>query len=311
MRETSLLRRTFLGLGIVELAGCCGSRWSGDPAMMDALANYSRKSGLGVGLLGSGVVYARSLVESEDRSDIVLPGGATSGGPAILIDWGRALASSLGGMLRVVDLHGDFIGEVEREINLYGCVLDRMRRRVLFWGSSRSRQTEFGLHLGDLSTGEVRTISEWRIDPSAPSPSFTASFFPGNIPVIRICKGFDNYFVGTDGRVVEKRSWRLELTGASPDGKFVAGRQPNGRLGIIDVAQGTVSDTDIPILGRSTWDPSSRYILTLTPSHSMPLCAPTHLLIADAVTRKTVRLTPIVVDERYHPYEWILRPERS
>jgi len=306
-------RQNLRGLSFVQLTlfvigsfGCHGPT-TGDIDLMARLARQSGEQRLGVALLGTGAINVIWPLNPPVRRIVQIGDKSIGGRPALLVDWGRALAVQDIGKWRVMDLHGNVIVETERNVNGIGAVLQRENARLLFWGG-KYRTAVTGVYLGDLRTHHVRTVQEWVIDSNHGDPALSASFTGANGSSIRICRGFENYVLDFDGSVVEGLALDLEETAESPDGRFVVGRQRSGTLLVVESTTRKTWDTGIASLGPSKWDPSSQYVLCVTLTHAPFWMAQTSITIVDVLHHATMRTVAIAPDDRYHPYEWIILP---
>jgi hypothetical protein len=301
-------RRLFIyALSNVGLFGCCQSRIVGNLEMVSPLAAYSRKRGLGISLLGYNVLHTKYLFDADNRRDIEIPNRVTKGKPAILTSWGHRLVVQDGHVLRVTDLTGNVISELERTADVEGCVLHNESQLLLFWGKQH-QNLQYGFYMADLRTHRLSTIYEFPMDREVSNAKSTASF-AGDLKFIRVSVGFDAYLMQFDGALVKKEPWQMELVEGSPDGRFLVGRQRNGRLGLVDLRSSTTLDMGVESLGRGRWDPSSRYVLTVGRRQAFLWCAQTEIVVVDTFTRALLRLPPIIPDSRDHPYEWVLLPD--
>jgi hypothetical protein len=289
-------------LGGCALVGCTQTPTKGP--MADRFYDYAAGTGLGVALLGSGVIYMERLSAQAIREDIPLP--AAPSRPAMLVDWGRGLVVLEPDSLRVIGLKGETIGELDQPANIDGCVLNREAMLLLFWGERRYR-SGYGVYLGDLGAHRTTAIREWLAGAGTAPGKVTASFADRDASLVRIAFDRQSYRVRASGETQGADPWKLEWAEASTDGRFAAGRGANGNLIIVDVASSRTWDTDIPIIGPIRWDPSSRYVLAVKPVHALPWAAQTEIAIADAEMNASLVVPAIAPDERYHPYEWILR----
>jgi hypothetical protein len=275
--------------------------------MADRLFAYARDSGLGLALLGEGIVYAERLSETPSREDIPLPRSATDGRPARLVDWGRSLVVQMEDSLSLRDLKGAELGKVEQPANVDGCVFDKEAMTLLLWGRRR-RGPKYGVYLGDLRSGATRTVREWDVGAAPADLSVVASFVDHGGTVVRVASGLQSYRVRTSGEALGPDPWHIEWAEGSPDGRFAAGRGTGGNLVVIGLAPSKTWETGIPITGRIRWDPSSRYLLAVKPTPGAPWSPQTEIVIVDVEMRASLVFPAIAPDDRYHPYEWILRP---
>jgi hypothetical protein len=208
--------------------------------------------------------------------------------------------------LSLRDLGGAALGEIEQPANVDGCVFDREAMALLFWGRQR-RGPKYGVYLGDLRSGSTRTVREWAVGLAEADMSLAASFVDHDTTVVRVASGLQSYTVRTSGEELGPDPWHIEWAEGSPDGRFAAGRGTSGNLVVIGLAPSKTWETGIPITGRIRWDPSSRYLLAVKPTPSMPWSPQTEILIVDVETQASLVFPAIAPDDRYHPYEWILR----
>jgi hypothetical protein len=294
-------------LGDLALVGCCRSGITGSHELLSRLADYSRERGLGIGLLPSNLLLIQYFSDPNDRRDISLPHEVTQDRPAMLVDWGRAVVVvEQSGTLSLRNLTGNEMSTVPGNANLYGCALHKEAQRLLFWART-SKTAHYQFYLAELD--RHRTWSLFQLDANSPRLGTTASFATADASLIRISVGFDSYLVRFNGEQLEKEAWHLEFAEGSPNGQLLAGRQTNGRLALYDLRTKAILDLGASVLGRCKWDPSSRYILAVTPTHGPPWCAPAEIVIVDAITREVLKVPAFVADARDHLYEWVLLPK--
>jgi len=316
--EPQTRRAFFYTVGTLGLTGCGRPAATGSPEALSRLCKYSRQHGLGISILTNAEIYTRFLCNPTSTIAGTIPFFNPLNKSGMLADWGRAVVIEGGEDLRAVGMAGNEIGDIVTSVGVEACVL-RGTRDLLFWGQERSLAQDeaargratmlpYGIHLADLPTGKVRTISAFDVSSRTGLPRVAASFV-GGASQIRLSVGYDTSLVGFDGKLLAKEPWRMELVEGSPDGKFLAGLRPGGSLAVIETSSGKASDLPLVPLGRIRWDPTSRYVLAVCRSRFwLPVG---EVVVVDAVTQDLVRLPPIVPDNRYHPYEWVLLPDTA
>jgi hypothetical protein len=298
-------RRLFLGsMGLIGSWGCC-PKVRGSRELLSRLADYSRQTRVGISLLGAETVYIQYLFDPINRQDISLPHELTHGKPAILVDWGRAIVIQENRSLRVAELSGGTIGEVERTVSVDACVLCRQSHQLLFSGWP-FRSGQYVFCLADLAQGKIQTLMRFERSASDPRPNTSAYFTGADSLELGISYGFENYWIRSASAIVLRKPWQIEFAEPSPDGKTLVGRGRRGRVVLLNSETGRTVETDILSLGRSRWDPTSRYIFAVRRVRSGPWCAQTEMVILDSVTQEQAFLTPISPDDRDHPYGWTL-----
>jgi hypothetical protein len=304
-------RREFvlLALSGLQATGCCGPKIGGSTEMLSILSKASEREGLAIALLGTDICYTEYFFGPAERIDFEIPQQLTRGRPTLLTNWGQTLVVQRGSLLEVVNLDGHMLGTFQRTVDLDGCSFQR-DSHVLFWGRQH-KAAQYGFYLINLNDGLLSTIYEFDLLPGSPTPHTSASFQGGHGALVRISVGFESYLLESGSKQVSIPHLQMEFVEASPDGKRLAGRVRNGKLGFARADDTSPVEIDVRPIGRCKWDPSSRYVLCVQRTQALGWCAQSELVIADTVNRDILKLPAIVPDERDHPYEWILRsPKR-
>ncbi len=250
----------------------------------------------------------RYFFDPADLKELRLSRDVLSGMP-MPADWGRCVVVQDAWLLRVKELTGEVIGEVRCDVYLDGCVLCKERYLLLFWGGKMSSM--YACCLADLRRGKMWAVYETQAASGTPRAVIVASFAHGEPEVVRVSTNFEVCSVTFDGHILNEGPSEFEMAEESPNGQLRAGSQRDGILGLIDRNSPGVVSTGIQSIGRTQWDPSSRYVLTERLTHSMPWNAQQEIVVIDAVTREYVTLPAIAGDPpfpRMHRYDWVLLP---
>jgi hypothetical protein len=107
-----------------------------------------------------------------------------------------------GNILRVTDLTGNVISELERTVDIEACAIRDWGRLLLFWGRQHESSI-YGFYLAGLGTHQLSTVYEFPVKQDNSHPNVAASF-AGDQELIRISVGFRTFLTQFDGAMVKE-----------------------------------------------------------------------------------------------------------